>query len=106
KLWGAGHFARSAFGLPASHPTPRSPLPIASSVISADADVNYAFFITEDGRVWLTAGSGHYYPIFNTGQSTAHLQVEEQGRKIAVGRGFILLIKSDASLWGIGENSD
>jgi alpha-tubulin suppressor-like RCC1 family protein len=108
-LWGAGD---NTYGQLGNEPKGQClfPQPIATGVVSAAGGLKHSVFLKSDGTLWTMGNNGSGQ--FGLGGIsdpysgiTNPLKLASGVASVAAGANFTLYIKSDGSLWGMGDNS-
>ena len=113
-LWGMGNNGAGQLG-PAADPYAQDvPIQIVASNVTAVAEGNtFTLFIKSDGSLWGMGenpygqlGLGPTYVGEHNGTHVPLQIVASNVVAVATGYGHSLFIKSDGSLWGMGDNAD
>ncbi len=83
---------------------------VASGVTAIAAGWNHSLFLKSDGSLWAMGNNAFGQlgdgTLNSTGINSPEKIVPSGVTAIAAGRGHSLFLKSDGSLWGMGDNSD
>jgi alpha-tubulin suppressor-like RCC1 family protein len=110
-LWAMGENQNGALGDGAWNDTNRPQQIVASNVTAIAAGAGHSLFIKSDGSLWAMGyngdgelGDGTYATFAPQGTNRPEQIVPSGVTAVAAGYDHSLFLKSDGSLWGMGEN--
>ena len=114
-LWGMGENYSGQLGDGTNNSTNRPELILASNVTAIAAGHDFSLFLKSDGSLWgmgeswygqLGDGNGSIGSKVDCNTNRPEQIVSSNVMAIAAGWNYSLFLKSDGSLWGMGENHD